>query len=100
MPDRSPNDPRCRYEEIHKIQARIEYVMQLKDCRNEYVFNRQTAEAHIRKWYADLSMCKVVTQRDRIQTAWTRYDYAVIKKAIIQEASQKPIEYENPEELV
>ena len=100
MPEYDTHDPRHRYGEIAKILARIEYITQLKNCNKEYVFNRQTAEAHIRKWYAGLSMCQAVTQRNRIQTAWTRYDYAVIKKAIIQEASQKPIEYENPEELV
>ena len=95
MPEYDTHDPRHRYEEINGIIAEIVRITQLKNCDNEYVFNRQNAEKYIRKWYAKLSMCQAVTQRDRIQTAWTRYDNGVIKTHW-----EEITTYENPEELV
>ena len=102
MPEYDTHNPKHRYAEIAKILHEIVRITALKNCHGEYVFNRKLAEQYIRQWYAPLSMCQIVTQRDRIQSAWTRYDYAVIKKAIIQEQKQTvhPIEYERPEELI
>ena len=99
MPESKPdNSARCRYEAIGEILSEIARITQLKNCHGEYVFNRQNAESYIRKWYAKTSMCQAVTQRDRIQTAWTRYDYAIIKADM--EISDHVDEFVNPEELV
>lgn len=100
MPEYDTHDPRHRYEQIGIIIDEIVRIVQLKNCDNEYVFNRQNAEKYIRKWYSQLSMCQIVTQRDRIQTAWSNYDYAVIKAGTTMKESMKDTSYENPEELV
>ena len=103
MPDRSPNDPRCRYEEIHKILAKIiELVKPETDLTD--------LEPVIDAWYARNSLCKRTTNKDRCQAAWVLYYNRV------QEFNQKPpkssrrnmldkIDHarttlENPEELV
>lgn len=94
MPEYDTHDPRHRYVQIGIIIDEIVRIVQLKNCNDEYVFNRHMAEKYIRKWYAELCMCQAVTQRDRIQTAWSHYDYAVIKAWTKQE------KYANPQELV
>ena len=99
MPEYDPHNPKHRYAEIEKIIVEIKRI-QHKFNNLEYEDGRKNAEKYIRTWYAENTMCQAVTQRDRIQTAWTRYDYERIKKSIIQSVSVKPIEYENPEELV
>ena len=102
MPEYDTHDPRHRYVQIGIIIDEIVRIVQLKNTGkaardNEYVFNRQNAEKYIRKWYANLSMCQAVTQRDRIQTAWSHYDYAVIKAG--KNYAEKTT-YTNPQELV
>ena len=99
MPESKPdNSARCRYEAIGEILCEIRRISWLKNCHGEYVFSRTQAESYIRTWYAKKSMCQIVTQRDRIQTAWTLYDDAVIKKAHSFSAGIAPLN--NPEELV
>lgn len=93
MPDRSPNDPRCRYEEIHKILAKIiELVKPETDLT--------MLEKVIFAWYTKNSLCKRTTNKDRCESAWVLYYNRV------QEFNESPkyLRYrktlENPEELV
>ena len=99
MPEYDPHNPKHRYAEIQKIIVEIERIHP-KIFNLEFEDGRKNAEKYIRLWYAKNSLCGKVTQRDRIQTAWTHHDYEIIKKQIILTASVKPVEYQNPEELV
>jgi hypothetical protein len=99
MPEFDPHNPKHRYAEIQKIIVEIKRIHP-KIFNLEFEDGRKNAESYIRMWYAKNSLCGIVTQRDRIQTAWTHYDYEIIKKQIILSASVKPVEYENPEEFV
>ena len=109
MPDRSPNDPRCRYEEIHKILAKI-LEMRLQP-QFDYDGGLEALEKWIDIWYSKISICKRTTNKDRCQTAWVLYHNGVISgKYKIPEvcahgnyqsfskAQEAPLE--NPEELV
>ena len=96
MPEYDTHNPKHRYAEIDKIIAEIERIIpKIFDGGYE---GRKQAETHIRNWYANTSLCQIVTQRDRIQTAWTRYDYAIIEKHLSLDPKVK--RYERPEELV
>ena len=94
MSERSPNDPRCRYEEIHKILAKIiELVKPETDLT--------MLEKVIFAWYTKNSICKRTTNKDRCETAWVLYHNRVmsvsIKSMSLQDARKT---LENPEELV
>ena len=104
MPDRSPNDPRCRYEEIHKILAKIISLVKPETDLN-------MLEKVIFAWYTKNSLCKRTTNKDRCQTAWILYHNGVISGQYkipevcahgnyqsFSKAQEQPLE--NPEELV
>ena len=97
MPDRSPNDPRCRYEEIHKILAKI---IELTKPTTDLTM----LEKVIFAWYTKNSLCKRTTNKDRCESAWVLYYNRVqeLNEAVnspqLRQDARKTLE--NPEELV
>ena len=109
MPDRSPNDPRCRYEEIHKILAKILEVRSWQQF--DHVNGLEELELWILTWYSKTSICKRTTNKDRCQSAWVLYHNGIISGEYrvpevcahgnyqsFSKAQEQPLE--NPEELV
>lgn len=109
MPDWKPNDPRCRYEEIEKILAKIKEMVVLETYDHEK--GLEEIEKIILVWYERKSICKRTTNRDRVEMAWKLYhDEVITGKFRIErvhahgnyqsfsKAQEQPLE--NPEELV
>lgn len=93
MPDRSPNDPRCRYEEIHKILAKIISLVKPETDLN-------MLEKVIFAWYTKNSLCKRTTNKDRCESAWVLYYNLVQDRKLCARMQDARKTLENPEELV